>query len=327
MPLVRHDAERFAALVGATAEARGLDPSLVEKDYWAIEALRAVHAGFEVNIGRQLVEIRPIFKGGTSLSKAFGLIERFSEDVDLLVPVPGHDPKEYSQAERSNVMKAATEAVTDALGLDGERHGGRRGVDLHWRYPYEPVTDGPVAFGATADIRVELTVMGGTHPNTPASVSAMVTEHAQTIQGFPRYDDLSPVEIQTLAPERTLVEKLAMLHDAASTATLEKPGRLVRAGRHYYDIAMLLDNDALRGRINADWVAAIAEDADAWSAQGGFPFTPRPAAGFASSPAFNDQTLMNIIKTSFQVALSWVWGTKPSLEKCITSVREHAALL
>ncbi|MEX1163972.1 MAG: nucleotidyl transferase AbiEii/AbiGii toxin family protein [Nitriliruptor sp.] len=327
MTLVRHDPDRFAALIGATAEERNLDPSLVEKDYWAVEALRAVHAGFEVEVGGQLVQIRPIFKGGTSLSKAFGLIERFSEDVDLLVPVPAHNPKEYSQAERSKVMKAATEAVTDALGLDGERQGGRRGVDLHWRYPYEPVTGGPAAFDATADIRIELTVMGGTHPNTAASVKAMVTEHAETIPDFPQYDDLSPVAIETLAPERTLVEKLAMLHDAASTATPEKPGRLIKAGRHYYDIDMLLNNDDLRSRINAGWVAGIAEDADAWSAQGGFPFTPRPANGFASSPAFNNDALMGIIETSYHLALDWVWGAKPPLDECIASVKEHAALL
>ncbi|MEX1195302.1 MAG: nucleotidyl transferase AbiEii/AbiGii toxin family protein [Dehalococcoidia bacterium] len=201
--LVRHDADRFAALIGAAAEARGLDPSLIEKDYWAVEALRAVHGGFEVEVGGQVAQIRPIFKGGTSLSKAFGLIERFSEDIDLLVPIPAHDPKEYSQTERTTVMKAAAETVSEVLELDGERHGGRRGFDLHRRYPYEPVTGGPIAFDATADIRVELTVMGGTHPCTAASVKAMVTEHAEGIPQLPTYDDLTPVVIETLAPERT----------------------------------------------------------------------------------------------------------------------------
>lgn len=327
MALVRDEADRFAALIDATSRARGLDPALVEKDYWAVEALRAVHTGFALEIGGEPVQFQPIFKGGTSLSKAFGLIERFSEDVDLLVPVPAPNPKDYSQAERSKVMKAAAEAVNDALGLPGEREGGRRGVDLHWRYPYEPVTDGPASHDATADIRVELTVMGGQHPSRAASVRALATEHAASIPAFPQYDDLSPVEIETLAPERTLVEKLAMLHDAASAATAQEPGRLVKAGRHYYDIAMLLRNDDVVGKITADWVAQIAEDADAWSAQGGFPFTPRPPGGFATSPAFNDQSLMGVIEASYQVAMGWVWGEPPPLEECITIVQERAALL
>jgi hypothetical protein len=110
--LVRHATDRFAALIGATAAVRDLDPSLIEKDYWAVEALRAVHGGFDVTVGEKTVHVQPIFKGGTSLSKAFGLIERFSEDIDLLVPVPAADPKDYSTKARSSLMKAATETVT-----------------------------------------------------------------------------------------------------------------------------------------------------------------------------------------------------------------------
>lgn len=295
MALVRDDRTRFAGLMRATADTRGLDPSLVEKDYWAVEALRAVHNGFDVAAETGTVHVQPIFKGGTSLSKAFGLIERFSEDVDLLVPVPAADPKDYSQGARSRLLKAATETVTAALGIAGERQGGRRGVDLHWRYPYEPVTGGPAAFDVGPSVRVELTVMGGKSPRSAATIRSMASEHAETVAGFPGYDDLAPVSIETLAPERTLVEKLAMLHDAASTATVDQPGRPTRSGRHYYDVAMLLRDDAVRSTLTADHVAAMSADADKWSHLGGFPFTPRPAGGFAESPAFNDNDLMGVI--------------------------------
>ena len=211
MALVRDDPARFAGLITATAAIRGLDPSLVEKDYWAVEALRAVHRGFDVTARKTTVHVQPIFKGGTSLSKAFGLIQRFSEDIDLLVPVPAADPKDYSQGERSKLLKAATETVTAALGIVGERQGGRRGVDLHWRYPYEPMMGAPAAIDVEPAIRVELTVMGGESPRSAATVRSMVSEHAETVAGFPDYADLTPVSIETLAPERTLVEKLAGL--------------------------------------------------------------------------------------------------------------------
>lgn len=67
MALVRHTTDRFAALIGATATVRDLDPTLVEKDYWAVEALRAVHGGFDITVGEETVHVQPIFKGGTSL--------------------------------------------------------------------------------------------------------------------------------------------------------------------------------------------------------------------------------------------------------------------
>ena len=74
MTFVHEDAE-FDDLLRIVAGRRGLAIGLVEKDYWVTHALWALHAeGFDV-----------WFKGGTSLSKGFGLIERFSEDLDLKV--------------------------------------------------------------------------------------------------------------------------------------------------------------------------------------------------------------------------------------------------
>lgn len=327
MTLVRNEPARFGGLIRATADSLGLDPALVEKDYWAVEALRAVHRGIDVDVGDRSTHVQPIFKGGTSLSKAFGLIERFSEDVDLLVPVPAADPRDFSQGQRSRLMKAATESVTAALGIAGERRGGRRGVDLHWRYRYEPLSGAPEAFGVEPSVRVEPTVMGGESPRSLETVRSMASEHAETVAGFPEYDDLAPVPIETLAPERTLVEKLAMLHDAASTATVDEPGRLTQAGRHYYDVAMLLRADAVRHTLTADHVTAIAADADKWSRLGGYPFTPRPASGSGASPAFNDAELMGVISQSYNVALTWVWGEQLSLDDCLDTVKRHAELL
>ena len=118
MSLVRDDGRRFGGLVRATSEATGLFDVLVEKDYWAVEALRAIRGGFDVTVGSEIVRVCPIFKGGTSLSKAYGLVHRFSEDVDLLIPVPIGEGG-YSQKQRTDVMKACTESVSEALGSPG----------------------------------------------------------------------------------------------------------------------------------------------------------------------------------------------------------------
>lgn len=328
MTLVRDERTRFAGLLNASAETLGLDPALIEKDYWAVEALRAVHAGFDVTINGAQLRIRPIFKGGTSLSKAFGLIQRFSEDIDLLIPVPFDEPQGYSQSQRALVMKACTAAVSAALGIDGERDRGRKGVDLHWRYPYDPAVGNPDLVGVETIVRVELTVMGGSNPHANRAVTSMAAQHAATITGFPSYDDLLPVEVDTLAAERTLVEKLAMLHDSAHQALDGKPIRFAGAGRHFYDVAQLLDSEEVRSALSPAWVAEIAADADRWSDKGNFPYTPRPEGGFATSPAFNDDDLTELARQSFELAMNWVWGSsKRSLEDCIASIHTHGSLI
>lgn len=328
MALVRDERARFAGLLNASADALGLDAALIEKDFWAVEALRAIHGGFDATINEAEVRVRPIFKGGTSLSKAYGLIQRFSEDVDLLVPVPFDQPEGYSQNQRALVMKSCTAAVSDALGIDGERDGGRKGVDLHWRYPYEPAVGNPDFVGVETIVRVELTVMGGSNPHANRAVMSMAAEHARTISGFPAYDDLEPIEVDTLAAERTLVEKLAMLHDAAHQALDGKPARFAGAGRHFYDVAQLLDSADVRSALSPAWVAEIAADADRWSDKGKFPFTPRPEEGFAASPAFRDHDLIEVVRQSFDLAMNWVWDSpKRSLEDCIATVQTHTAVL
>lgn len=115
MAPIRDAADRFTGLVTATAQSRRLDPALVEKDYWAVEALRATRAPIAVSLAGATVEVWTVFKGGTSFSKAFGLIERFSEDVDLLVPLPITGPGGYSNNQRSAVLVAVTTAVGGVL--------------------------------------------------------------------------------------------------------------------------------------------------------------------------------------------------------------------
>ncbi len=74
---LHHDPPAFAAAVAATAQELGLAAVLVEKDYWVSYVLRA--------LADSPYRHQVVFKGGTALSKAYGLVERFSEDVDLAI--------------------------------------------------------------------------------------------------------------------------------------------------------------------------------------------------------------------------------------------------
>ena len=69
--------EDRAALFNQTAVTRGISPEIAEKDFWVCWTL---HQVFQFRDFPRL-----IFKGGTSLSKAFGIVQRFSEDIDLVI--------------------------------------------------------------------------------------------------------------------------------------------------------------------------------------------------------------------------------------------------
>ncbi len=78
MPEYLHDHKEFAALINIVAEEKGIDPGLIEKDYWMMHVLYGLKKqGFQFEL-----------KGGTSLSKGFQLIHRFSEDIDIHIKPP-----------------------------------------------------------------------------------------------------------------------------------------------------------------------------------------------------------------------------------------------
>ena len=79
-----HNHPEFAELIRIVAQERGVDPALVEKDYWIMHCL----------YGLQQLGLKFELKGGTSLSKGFQIINRFSEDIDIRIEPPaGRDVK------------------------------------------------------------------------------------------------------------------------------------------------------------------------------------------------------------------------------------------
>ena len=81
-PDLLHNHRQFADLIRIVAEAQGIAPALVEKDYWIMQSL----------YGLQQLGLTFELKGGTSLSKGYGLISRFSEDIDIRIEPPADPP-------------------------------------------------------------------------------------------------------------------------------------------------------------------------------------------------------------------------------------------
>jgi len=101
-------AESKERIFNETGEQSNLPAYAVEKDWWVVQALSIL---FELEIGKHLV-----FKGGTSLSKSWGLIERFSEDIDLAVDRTFYGFNgELTKERRTKLRKTANAYIRETL--------------------------------------------------------------------------------------------------------------------------------------------------------------------------------------------------------------------
>src|SRR5271170_7805584 len=97
--------DEFKDLIEATAQHLNLRPVFVEKDYWVTYVLE--------NLATSEHRDKVIFKGGTSLSKAYGFIERFSEDIDLAIL----SPDQYSDGKMKTLLKQVSADITKGLSI------------------------------------------------------------------------------------------------------------------------------------------------------------------------------------------------------------------
>lgn len=234
-----------------TAARRGLLPVLVEKDFWVAWTLAVLFAHPE--FGRQLV-----FKGGTSLSKVFGVIGRFSEDIDLSVSPAflGISEAVVEQAgtrnQRAEWMKtleaACQERVRERIAPELERMtrdvlGARPGDKAWMEYQVDAATHSPVVLfhypsneptgfdylGRT--VKMEFGSLTDQRPvGTHAVRSWMAEEFPEQFVDF-------RCELVALELERTFWEKATILH-AEHHRDAAKPLR-DRSSRHYSDMAAL----------------------------------------------------------------------------------------
>jgi hypothetical protein len=321
---LRHHPDDLFALVGATGEHLGLDPAFVEKDFWVTELLRSLSRPLSENGDGQDVTV--VFKGGTSLSKVYQLVDRFSEDVDVLLVYEG-----VGSGQRDRVLKYLCERVGADLDLDSDAcrlSASTRGVKRNVRYHYPRRMPSPVI---TEGVLLEMGIRGGSEPNAVHALRSLIADHGIEIVGDSpdTWAEYEPVEIAVLGAERTLVEKLSLLHGRALRLD-DEPEALIGAGRHYYDICRLLCSADVRQRLESlpGGVATLAEDIEARSQAAGLPSGPRPAGGFGMSPAFlRDSPAGEAGNAAYETAAGLIWGQIPTFDDCLAIVHEFGGLL
>lgn len=210
----------------------------VEKDWWVVQTLRAI---FETEIRSFTV-----FKGGTSLSKAWNLIERFSEDIDLALDRSflGFEG-EMTISQVKKLRKKSYEYISTGLFPMLQNQFETMGLDV--KMEIEPVknTDQDpliiqVIYPSIVDVSsyilprvlVELGSRSLKEPFTIKPIRSYVGE----IYADKSFAD-EPINIPSVNPERTFLEKIFLLHEE-----FQKPAdkiRVNRMSRHLYDLGKL----------------------------------------------------------------------------------------
>ena len=228
------DKEFFKDTILATSEYLNIPEIFIEKDYWVTVAL---HKIFHSNMADEAV-----FKGGTALSKCYKLIERFSEDIDIVVL--------RKKSENDNQLKKKIRSISKIVGeiipeiyVEGVTN--KLGNIRKTAHQYDKIYKGN--FGQVQEhIILEATWLGNFEPYTIETVGCFVTDmmrdkgHDNLIEKY----NLHPFKVQVLSKERTLCEKIMSL---VRFSQQEDPYTgLANKIRHIYDIHLMLKNEEIK---------------------------------------------------------------------------------
>jgi len=232
--------ELYRDAIVATAQMKNLPEIYVEKDYWVTVAL---HAIFTSEVGSYAV-----FKGGTALSKCFSVIDRFSEDIDIVLLKEGSESGNLLK----NRLKKISETVAAILPeIEAPGITNKFGMIRKTAHTYQHHFDGK--FGQVRDIIIlETTWLGSFEPYTTANVNSFVAEMMEATGQSALVEEynLQPFQVNILSKERTLCEKIMSL--VRFSFTPDPITDLSNKVRHIYDIHKLLSMDDMIAFFNSD---------------------------------------------------------------------------
>ena len=215
----------------ATAQLLDIREIYVEKDYWVTVALYEI---FHSDIADQVV-----FKGGTALSKCHKLIERFSEDIDMVIlRYEGENDNQLKKKIRA--ISKVVEKVIPEIEVEGLTN--KKGNIRKTVHQYDKLYDGD--FGQVRkDVVLEATWLGNFEPYSNMQVSSFITEMMQQKgqkELIEQYN-MAPFIIQVLSKKRTFCEKIMSL---VRFSRSEDPiADLRKKIRHVYDIHQMLKDE------------------------------------------------------------------------------------
>lgn len=224
------------AILQEVSSAKGLSKAIIEKDLWVCTVLDYL---FTKSPWRDHLA----FKGGTSLSKAYNLIERFSEDIDLILdwrvigygktePLEDRSVNQQDKLNKKILIKTSEFLQTTFIPKIKEDLSELISQDLQIIYEDDVVIIGYGNAYADASIlhaiRLEIGALAAWTPTQNVTIRPYIAET------YPNQFNDAFVEVRTTTPERTFWEKITILHrEAFRPESSPLPPRM---SRHYYDV-------------------------------------------------------------------------------------------
>lgn len=316
---LHHHPKLFRELLDASSERLSIPIFLVEKDYYISLVLRA--------LSKSPYRDRIVFKGGTSLSKAYHLIDRFSEDVDFAVISEGMTGNKIKTL-LSHLMKEVTTDLTEISDFRDVSKGSKfRKQDFS--YPSLLKLEHN-ASATSARVIVEISAFANPFPHEVRSIEPLVTTFLKILgrDTFIAQYDLDAFDLNVLSLEQTLCEKLFSLirFSMADDDMIALSSKI----RHFYDIAALLQIEHIKLYAQSeafvlDMERLIHHDQQAFDEPEGW----KGLSNIADAPIISNFSAMwrERLATAYERNLSLIaYKAIPSrtqIEKVFSSLIEH----
>jgi predicted nucleotidyltransferase component of viral defense system len=233
--------ERQQLIIENIANQTGLSPHAIEKDWWVTMVLKAL---FETSCAEHLV-----FKGGTSLSKGWNLIERFSEDIDVAISRDFFDITNISSKnQRDKLRKLSSKYIQDELITELNQKLQKADIsDFAIELEQTEVSDKDprvlyVKYLSLFSeskylknwVKIELSCRSLREPFVPVKIRSIMADN------YPNEDFADNYfVVNIVSPKRTFLEKAFLLHEALQKGRIHSE----RMTRHLYDLHKLMDTE------------------------------------------------------------------------------------
>lgn len=317
------DKEAFKEIIALAAEHFGYEQSHVEKDYWVSKILRDISLSEYAD--------KTYFKGGTSLSKAYGLIERFSEDLDLFVFTG--DKSASKQAEKTLNKKLSKYIIEQNNDIYKEELSETGGNYRKLYFSYDNVFQG---VGLKEHLEVEIKSCDLPDkglmfypadkriikPITTAFLESIGQEELISVYG------LESFEMQCINPRKTICDKISRLVKLSYNE--DAIALLAKHIRDVYDLTVLYHNQEYKSYLQSD---DFLEAMFRVTIEDGLNKNSRSHLSLADAPIFKDaDTVMALpeVATAYTTDLKKLTFDKtkmPLISKAVEALKKIHAIL
>ena len=316
--------EQQQMVLTQAANKTGLPVQAVEKDLWVTVVLQMV---FALPVANHLV-----FKGGTSLSKVWKVIRRFSEDIDLAI-----DPSiwglegDLTKKQIKRLRKASSIFVRDELCLSLKGVVSETGMEKWLQVEADPDGEGDGTYPEPrmihvrykslfnenlpylhSEVKLEVGARSLLEPTAKAAVTSVIEDV------LPISTTIKQVMIPTALAEKTFLEKAFLLHELFSAQSSREANR---KSRHLYDLAQIMNTDiASRAIADDDLWNTIHHHRELFTSMSGVDYTPDIRKRIRLLPP--DDVIDDWRSDYKDMQSSMIYGEKPTFTELMKKMRE-----